>query len=160
MNRHNIASAYREAAVRGAGQVELVIMLYDILFDDMRRAIAAIQARDVEARTAEIRHALGVLEQLQGTLNFDQGGDAARNMDRLYSIVRSKLLEAQLNTSAEILQQQIDLLAPVREAWKQVLPSAAQALPSAPNTESPNSNPPGQTPPLPLDEPITTEWRI
>jgi flagellar secretion chaperone FliS len=160
MNRNNIASTYREAAVLGAGQVELVIMLYDILFDDMHRAIAAIHARDIEARTAEIRHAFGVLEQLQGTLNFDHGGETARNMDRLYSIVRAKLLEAHLKTSEEVVQQQIDLLAPIREAWKQVLPSAAQVAPSGSTAESPNSNPPGQAPRPLLDEPITTEWRI
>ncbi|HEU5402593.1 MAG TPA: flagellar export chaperone FliS [Terriglobales bacterium] len=146
MNRNDIASSYREAAVRGAGQVELAVMLYDILLDDMQRAIAAIHARDIETRTSEIKHALSVLEHLQGTLNFDQGGEAARNMDRLYSIVRAKLLEAHIKTSAEILQKQIDLLVPVREAWKQVSPSPAKAA------EYP--------PPPQADEPTGTEWRI
>ena len=146
MNRNDIASSYREAAVRGAGQVELVIMLYDILFDDIQRAIASIRTRDIEARTAEIKHALSVLEQLQGTLNFSQGGEAARNLDRLYSIVRAKLLEAHLKTSEEILQKQIALLAPIREAWKQVSPS----LPK----------PAQYAPPPQLDEPVTSEWRI
>ncbi len=146
MNRNDIAISYREAAVRGAGQVELVVMLYDILFDDIRSAIASIRTRNVESRTNEIKHALGVLEQLQGTLNFEQGGEAARNMDHLYSIVRAKLLEAHIKTSEEILQNQIDLLAPVREAWQQISPSHAK--------------PAEYAPPPQLDEAATTEWRI
>ena len=144
MNRNDIAISYREAAVRGAGQVELVIMLYDILFDDIQRAIAAIRAREIETRTAEIKHALSVLEHLQGTLNFEQGGEAARNMDRLYSIVRAKLLEAHIKTSEEILHKQIELLSPIREAWKQVSPSQ-------PKSE--------QYAPPPLEEPVPMEWR-
>jgi flagellar protein FliS len=146
MNRNDIAVSYREAAVRGAGQVELVIMLYDILFDDIRSAIASIRTRNIESRTAEIKHALGVLEQLQGTLNFDQGGDAARNMDHLYSIVRAKLLESHIKTSEEILQKQLDLLAPIREAWKQIAPSQSK---------------PAEYPPAAmLVDPVTNEWRI
>jgi len=146
MNRNDITISYREAAVRGAGQVELVVMLYDILFDDIQRAIAAIRAGDIESRTIEIKHALGVLEQLQGTLNFGEGGEAARNMDRLYSIVRAKLLEAHIKTSEAILENQINLLAPIREAWKQISPS---------NPKSAEYAPPPQ-----LDEPTTSGWRI
>jgi flagellar protein FliS len=146
MTNTNIAIAYREAAVRGAGQIELVVMLYDILFDDIRRAIAAIHARDIEARTTEIQHALRVLEQLQGTLNFADGGGAARHMDRLYSIVRAKLLEAHLKTSVEILQNQFDLLTPIRDAWQQLRPSPPKPVDCTP-------------PPQP-DEATTTEWRI
>ena len=145
MTRNDIAISYREAAVRGAGQVELVIMLYDILFDDIRSAIASIRAHNIESRTNEIKHAFGVLEQLQGTLNSQQGGEAARNMDRLYSIVRAKLLEAHITSSEEMLQKQLDLLAPIREAWKQVSPSQPKTPEYAPSPQ--------------LDEPVTTEWR-
>lgn len=146
MNRNDITLSYREAAVHGAGQVELVVMLYDILFGDIRGAIAAIHAHNIETRTAEIKHALRVLEQLQGTLDFEQGGDAARNMDRLYSMVRAKLLEAHIKTSAEILRTQIEILTPIREAWKQVSPTRPKGADYA-------------SPPQ-LEEATTTEWRI
>lgn len=146
MNRNDITISYREAAVRGASQVELVVMLYDILADDVRSAIAAIRAHDTETRTAEIKHALGVLEHLQGTLNFEQGGESARNMDRLYSIVRAKLLEAHLKTSEEILQKQLELLATVRGAWKQLSPARPK--------------PAEYTVPPQTEEPVTSEWRV
>lgn len=146
MNRNHITISYREAAVRGAGQVELVVMLYDILFDDIQRAIAAIRARDIETRTTEIKHALGVLQQLQGTLNFDEGGETARNMNDLYSLLRAKLLEAHLKSSEEILKKQVELLSPIREAWKQISPSHPK---------------PAEHAPLPqLDDRPATEWRI
>jgi flagellar protein FliS len=111
--------AYREAAVRGASQVGLVIMLYNMLVEDVGRAISATRNGDAQVRSEELKHAFGVLEQLQGTLNMEQGGDAARNLDHFYSIIRAKLLEAHLKSSLELLQQQLALLVSVREAWQQ-----------------------------------------
>lgn len=142
MIRTEIMNAYSETAARGAGQVELVVMLYDLLLDDMRRGIEAIRSRDVEGRTFEIKHALNVLEQLQGTLNFDEGGEAARNLDRLYSIIRAKLLEAHLKVSEEILQRQIALLTPIRDAWREVEQQVADPALS------------------PTDGPSVAEWRV
>lgn len=108
---------YREQAVRSATQVQLVMMMYDMIGQDLRRAIDAIHRNDVEARSVEIKHALAVLEQLQGTLNMQAGGDAARCLDRLYSTARGKLLEAHIKVSEEMLRSQMRIFADLREAW-------------------------------------------
>ncbi len=119
MTYQEIGSTYRETGAAGANGFELVTMLYDVLLDDLRRAIQAIRACSVETRTFELRHALRVLEQLQGSLNMENGGEVAANLDRLYSIVRAKILEAQWKVCDAILESQITLLTPVRDAWKQ-----------------------------------------
>ncbi len=93
--------------------------MYDILLEDLRRAVDAVHGNEIERRTNEVKHALLVLEQLQGTLRMDQGGEAAKHLDTLYSIVRAKVLEAHLKSSAELLQGQIALMADVRAAWQQ-----------------------------------------
>lgn len=95
-------------------------MMYDVIVSDLERAKEAIASGKIEERTADIRHALLALEHLQISLNFEQGGDCARNLDRLYSLIRGKLLEAQLKVSADLLDEQIGLLLSVREAWEQV----------------------------------------
>lgn len=119
MNMKNAQYAYREAAIRSASQVGLVIVMYDMVIEDLRRAVEAIQANDIEKRTGEVRHALSVLEQLQGTLNLETGGEAASNMDRWYSVARAKLLEGHLKVSAEIFRSQQDLFVELRNAWQQ-----------------------------------------
>jgi hypothetical protein len=58
---------------------------------------AAIGAGDIEARTAALQHSLSVLEQLHGQLEFQKGGEVAQQLDRFYSIIRGKILEAQIN---------------------------------------------------------------
>ena len=108
---------YRENAVRSATPIELVVILFDAALDDMRRANAAIQATDVEERAQAIRHAMLILQQLQGTLDFEKGGQVARQFEQFYNLIRAKLLESQLRNSAELMQQQIQFMSEVRDCW-------------------------------------------
>lgn len=132
----NATHAYREAAIRGASQIRLVMVMYEMILDDMQRALEAIRSNDIEKRTGEVKHALCVIEQLQGTLNMTDGGEAAINMDRLYSITRGKLLEASIKNSAPILQEQVKLFTELRGAWQQV---ELEAL--APHCPEPSAGP-------------------
>ncbi len=113
-------TAYRETAAGGASSVRLVILLYDQMVRDLRRAIGAIEQNQIEARTAALNHALVVLEQLQGRLNRDAGGRVARNLNQFYNLLRGGLVEAQIKVSRDILTQWITDLLNVREAWIEV----------------------------------------
>jgi flagellar secretion chaperone FliS len=110
---------YKDSAVRGATPIELVVLLYDSAIDDMSRALTAMQKSDIEGRTARIQHALMVLQQLQGTLDFERGGSAARQFEQFYNLVRAKLLEAQIRSSSDLMRQQIRFMSEVRDCWAQ-----------------------------------------
>jgi flagellar protein FliS len=112
--------SYRETAARGATPVKLVGLLFEQALDDLRLALAALEKGDIEARTRGINHAIVVIGQLQASLNLDQGGTVARNLERFYQLVRKGLMAAQFQQSARGLQEQIALLLLVREAWLEV----------------------------------------
>jgi flagellar secretion chaperone FliS len=112
--------SYREAAVRGASPMRLVLCLYEQVIEDLRRAVIALETGEVEQRTRLINHALTVIGQLQGTLDKERGGAVARNLERFYVLLRAGLVEAQAKQSRKILEQQISQLTTVYEAWQQV----------------------------------------
>ncbi len=60
-----------------------------------------------------------VLQQLQGTLDFERGGEAARQLEQFYNVVRAKLLEAQIRGSGDLMQQQIRSMSEVRDCWSE-----------------------------------------
>lgn len=109
--------AYRENAVRGATPIELVVILFEAALDDMRRAELAMKAGDIETRATAVRHAMLVLQQLQGTLDFERGGQVARQFEQFYNLIRAKLLESQLRNSIELMGQQIRFMSEVRDCW-------------------------------------------
>jgi flagellar protein FliS len=125
---------YQDSAVLGATPIELVVLLYDSAIEDMRRAVAAMKKGDVEARSAGVAHALLVLQQLQGTLDFEHGGAAAKQFEQFYNLIRAKLLESQIDGSCDLMQRQIRFMSEVRDCWtqaKRVLQPGANPVPAA-----------------------------
>jgi flagellar protein FliS len=120
MKKSQTELTYLRSAAQNATAVGLVIILYDLLIHDLEQAIVALADRDIERRTAEIKHALLVLQQLEGSLDRENGAEAAKHFSSFYSALRSKIFEAQLKASPEILRKQIDLVLDVRQAWQQV----------------------------------------
>jgi len=107
-------------------------MLYEQVVHDLQCALDALGRNDIEQRTRQIDHALAVVGQLHGTLNFESGGEVAVNLERYYNLLRATLFEAQIRGSGKIIQDQITNLLSLREAWidveKAALAGAAPAL--------------------------------
>jgi flagellar secretion chaperone FliS len=110
-------STYREAAVRGASPVQLVIALYEQILHDLRRALSAFEKQDIEMRTRALNHALMVIGQLQSSLNMERGGEVAQNLQRFYNMVRRGLVEAQCRQSPASVLEQISHVTLVHDAW-------------------------------------------
>lgn len=116
----NARLSYREAAVPGASPLRLVILLYEQAVEDLGSAREAHRRNDIEGRTRHINHALLVIGHLQASLDKDQGGQVAENLERFYGQLRSGLVEAQCKQSAVGLEQQISRLVLVHQAWCKV----------------------------------------
>ena len=136
MNAKRNQLAYQEAAVRNAGIIELVIILYDILARDLHAAIEAMEAGNIETRSARLKHAFLAIQQLEGTLNVDEGGALVVNLARFYSMLRSEMMKAQVRRDPAVLNELIQLLFSVREAWVDLSSRVHSAATTTPNTIS------------------------
>ena len=141
MTKNQTELTYLRAAVQNASPAGLVILLYDLLINDLECAIAAIAKNNVEERSKQLKHAFLVIEKLQGTLNMEEGGEAARRLSKFYSVLRSNIMGGHAKASAEILEGQIKLLLQVRGAWAQVdrpVQSAYGSVSADSDDETPN----------------------
>lgn len=120
MTQSEIGRKYREAEIRGASSVECTIMLYDLVVADLRQAVRCLHEGDIEGRTSALVHSLQVLEQLQGSLQMESGGAAAKHLYSFYSLARAKILEGQLKCRAKLLEEIVDALLQVRDMWQGV----------------------------------------
>ena len=137
----NARSAYREADVRGASPVRLVILLYEQAIQDLREAVSAMEKNNIELRTNRINHAIEVIARLQVTLDKERGGAVARNLESFYEFLRAHLCRAQLRASKQELQHLITDLFAVREAWMEV--DRTESLRQNSPPEADESAPPG-----------------
>ncbi|MGA2074586.1 MAG: flagellar export chaperone FliS [Terriglobia bacterium] len=113
------AQSYRQLSVQGASPLGLVVMLYDGAITALLRAIHAIETHDIEGKCRHLNRALAIIIQLEGTLNFDEGGEIARNLQGFYAYSRAKILQANAQNSMESLRPLIEYYTALRDAWKE-----------------------------------------
>jgi flagellar protein FliS len=94
-------------------------MLYDGAITFLERAVDAIAAHDIEKKCNNLNRALAIIVQLEGNLNFEQGGEVARTLKSFYLYARVQAMKATINNSAETLRSLIETFATVRDAWRE-----------------------------------------
>jgi flagellar protein FliS len=139
------AHTYRQHAVQGATPVGLVVMLYDGAIGALQRAMAAIDAQDIEKKVAHLNRALSIMAQLEGTLDFERGGEVAQTLKNFYVYARSRALQASIQNSKEMLAALAQQFSTLREAWDQV-DHPAPAQPAAPSSGASPSDPSSASP--------------
>jgi flagellar secretion chaperone FliS len=112
------AQAYRQLSVQAASPLGLVVMLYDGVITALIRAIDSIEAHDIEAKCRHLNRALAIIIQLEGTLNFEEGGEIARNLQGFYAYAQAKITKANIENAAEIIYSLIEHFTALRDAWK------------------------------------------
>ena len=116
----NIQQSYREAAVRGASSVALVVRLYEQAIEDMRQVVIAIGQNDIQRRSDRIKHALLVIGHLQSSLDFVNGGKVAKDLENFYNVLRQNVIQVQFRPARRAVTQVITDLLAVRQAWIKV----------------------------------------
>ena len=120
MSTNDSAFAYQHYTAVGASPVGQVVALYDVILRDFRRAIAAVAAGQIEKRVEAVNHALVVIGELQGVLDFKRGGEPARNLDIFYKVARSMVTRASILNSQEAFEELVAMFTRVRAAWSQI----------------------------------------
>jgi len=120
MSTQDSASAYHQSTAVGASAVGQVVALYDTILRDFHRAIAAIESEQIEQRVNAGNHALMVIGELQGVLDFERGGEAARRLQSFYKVARAMTLEASVRSSREKFLELTSMFARLRAAWSKI----------------------------------------
>lgn len=112
--------AYTEAAVMTATPERLVVMLYDGAIRFLHQAAASIRAGDPVRTHDRLRRAEAIIDELNFTLDLEEGGEIAQRLRSIYAFCRRRLLECNLRRDADGVVQVAKLLAELRESWEQV----------------------------------------
>jgi flagellar secretion chaperone FliS len=115
----NVASAYQQVSAHGGSPVAMIVALYDTILRDFRRALAALEAGNVETRVFELNHALAVIGHLEEVLDHKQGGAVAKRFEGFYRITRGLIVAANAEPSRESIDNLIEMYGSLRQAWEE-----------------------------------------
>ena len=125
MPANSPAQIYKKNAIISATPGQLVLMLFDGALKFTGKAIEGIDIPDFiqsqEAVHNNIIRAQAIIHELQGTLDFEKGGELAPILDRLYTYLLAQLIEANVSKTKEPLQNVIKFLGEIRDSWAEML---------------------------------------
>ena len=111
---------YQKAAVSTMDQKKMIVLLYDGAIKFLSIAVNKMNAAEAyEAHTNLIR-GKSIVAELLASLDMDNGGDIAMNLQRLYAYMFNTLIDANLERDVTRIQEVVELLKQLREAWKVV----------------------------------------
>lgn len=130
----NPAAAYQRRAIEGASPIGLIVLLYQAAVVELRRALAAMETdaetpRQIEVRTQALNRVLALVGELKGVLDYNRGGEVARNFARFYQLAERLVVQAGFQRDPAPLRELLEQFVAILRAWREVEarpPAAAQ----------------------------------
>jgi flagellar protein FliS len=114
------SSAYRDMEVLSASPGRLVVIVYDFLLVNLRRASIAIETGNVELRAISIGKAQDAIAELMGELDMDRGGAIARELAALYGFFLNSLIDVSQTNDRRLLGRITTQVTELRDAFAQI----------------------------------------
>lgn len=121
-NSSSAISAYRKVGVESGVTVadphRLILMLFEGAQQALNRSKLHIQQNEIAARGEMISKAIMIIDHgLKASLDVKAGGALAEQLAQLYDYMTDRLLQANLRSSVEIIDEVSQLLGELHDAW-------------------------------------------
>jgi flagellar protein FliS len=115
-----------DQAVSGADPHRLIVMLMQGVIEKVAAARGCLRQGDRAEKARQISWAASILDGLRMSLDKEQGGEIAQNLDDLYLYMGEKLLEANIRDDDKLLEEVGSLMKTILSGWMEIAPSKQQ----------------------------------
>lgn len=117
--------SYKTISLETAPPGQLVLMLFDGAIKFLERAKLGFGIEDPVAMNETVHNnitrAQDIINELNSTLNMDQGGEVAVVLRDLYVYLDNRLFESNIRKESQGVQEVIDRLGTVQAGWSEML---------------------------------------
>jgi flagellar protein FliS len=110
------------AEVAYASPHRLVQMLMEGALDRIAAAKGQVARRDYEGKSRNISWAVSIIKGLRNSLDHEQGGEIAANLDDIYDYLCRRLIDANSENAVSALEEASSLLGEVKAGWDAIPP--------------------------------------
>ena len=113
-----------QGTIPEANPYKLIQMLMQGALDKLYSVKAPMLNKEIAKKGNQISTVISILDCLQNSLDFDQGGEVAYNLNDLYEYMMQCLTEANLHNDINKIDEVIQLLINIKAGWDGIEPSA------------------------------------
>jgi flagellar protein FliS len=118
----NPLRSYKETQIKTATPGKLILMMYDGAIKNLNQALQDMddEHRRYDSISNSLIKAQDIIAELMISLDFDRGGEIAKNLFGLYVFMNRRLLDGNIQKDKGPLEEVKTLLMELRGAWAEV----------------------------------------
>ena len=109
---------YKQTQITTANRGQILIMLYEAAIRYVKKASLSIDNKDLAGKGVAIGKTHDIINELLNTLDFEAGGQIARDLERLYNFMTEQLIKSNMENSKDPLLSVEKNLITLLEGWK------------------------------------------
>ena len=111
---------YQKTQVTTVDSGKVVVLLYEGAINFLRKSQEGIVEKDIEKRHNNLMRALDIIDELNNSLNFSEGGEIAISLRTLYDFMYGHLTSANIKNDPQMIQEAVSMLSSLKDAWEEV----------------------------------------
>lgn len=116
----NPYESYIKTGLETANLPKIIAMGYDRIILELEKAIEFIKNQDIKSKIDSINKALDILFTLKVSLDFEKGGEIAKNLNDIYNFCEKQIMIGNLKNDIYTLKDVINILNTVKEGWEEL----------------------------------------
>lgn len=129
---------YKSVQVTTTDKGRLLLMMYEGAIKFLKQAKMGLEDNDISKFCRFLSKGQAIIAELMNTLDFEKGGDIAKDLDRLYDFMLFYLTEANLHRDPKRIEKVVGLLDIIHAAYKEIIEGNKNADKEAQLSENPD----------------------
>jgi flagellar protein FliS len=120
MGQQTTSNGYQQNQVMHTSLEKLIVLLYEGVLTFIHQGREALHNRELVTAGIKLLRARNIVSALRNGLDYEQGGELAVNLDRLYLFAHDEILRASKEGNPAVLDPVIEVLTTLKEGWLEV----------------------------------------
>lgn len=113
--------AYKKTSVETASKEQILLMLYQAAIKNCKKAIEAIEQKNIAKKGEYIGKMQDIVVELSNSLDFEVGGDVAKELASLYDYILYSSTQANIKIEKSHLEGCLKVLNTLYDGWTEAI---------------------------------------
>ena len=113
--------AYKKTSVETASKEQILLMLYQAAIKNCKKAIEAIEQKNIPKKGEYIGKMQDIVVELSNSLDFEVGGDVAKELASLYDYILYSSTQANIKIDKSFLEGCLKVLNTLYDGWAEAI---------------------------------------
>jgi len=115
--------AYKKTSINTASKEQILLMLYQAAIKNCKKGIDAIDRKEIALKGEYIGKLQDIVIELNSSLDFEVGGDVAKELSSLYDFILFSSTQANIKIDREPLEGCLSVLTTLYDGWQEAIKS-------------------------------------